>query len=114
MTKLYGISNCDTVKKARAWMDAQQLDYHFHDFRVDGVSELQIRGWIEVLGWESVVNKRSTTWRELDDATKAAMDSSRAVSEILKTPTLVKRPVLEHSDMLHVGFATKAYENIFL
>ena len=104
MTTLYGIPNCDTVKKARNWLDEHNVDYQFHDFRKDGLSQSTIENWLEELAWDKVVNKRSTTWRSLSEETKSAMNSSLAVQEILKQTTLVKRPVLESGDILLIGF----------
>ena len=113
MTTLYGISNCDTVKKARTWLDKAGVLYRFHDFRVDGLEEPLARRWIETLGWQAVLNKRSTTWRGLDDDVKIAMDEAIALREILVAPTLIKRPVLEEKDSLFVGFDQQQYKNLF-
>ena len=112
MTKLYGIPNCDTVKKARTWLENNNVDYQFHDFRKDGLSQATVEGWLDKLAWDKVVNKRSTTWRSLSDDTKSEMDSSTAVREILKQPTLVKRPVIESGNELIIGFNEAAYKDL--
>jgi Spx/MgsR family transcriptional regulator len=103
---LYGITNCDTVKKARAWLSGQGLNYQFHDFKKQGVPDQRLDTWIETLGWEALVNSRGTTWRRLDDATRAgATDAASARSLMLAHPSVIKRPVVEWADSLvTVGF----------
>lgn len=113
MTTLYGISNCDTVKKARTWLDQAQVAYSFHDFRKDGLTREQVAGWVTALGWETLVNKRSTTWKELDDATRAGLSDSTVVEVILAHPTLIKRPLLERAGELRVGFKPADYQQLF-
>lgn len=93
---VYGIPNCDTVKRARAWLAERQLDYRFHDFRKEGVPEAELDRWLPALGWESLVNRRGTTWRQLDAATRdAVVDPATARAVLLAHPTLIKRPVVE-------------------
>ncbi|MBQ0798308.1 MAG: ArsC family reductase [Porticoccaceae bacterium] len=115
--KLYGIKNCDTVKKARKWLDQQGIDHQFHDFRADGLSAQQINAWRKQVDWETLVNKRSTTWKQLDDATKAAVNAGTNTETVnavlLANPTLIKRPVLEYSGQAYVGFKAAEYEAIF-
>ena len=94
MLTLYGIKNCDTVKKARHWLEAHGIAYQFHDFRQDGLEQKRLQSWIKALGWEAIVNKRSTTWRNLADKDKAISDAQQAVKLLLANPTLIKRPVL--------------------
>ncbi len=113
MTTLFGISNCDTVKKARKWLDDAQVSYQFHDFRKDGLSRDQVTVWVKALGWENLVNKRSTTWKGLDDATKTALSDESVVDIILDQPTLIKRPLLEQGDEVQVGFKAADYEQRF-
>ena len=113
MTTLYGIKNCDTVKKAQKWLDQHNVDYKFHDFRQDGIEKNQVSQWIDQLGWETVVNKRSTTWKALDDASKNSMDSKTAIDAILENPTLVKRPLLDLNGVFSVGFKAADYEAKF-
>ncbi len=113
MTTIYGISNCDTVKKALKWLDAAGLDYRFHDFRKDGLDEARVRVWVDELGWEKILNRRSTTWRALVESVRNEMDNARAVSEIMNAPTLIKRPLLDTGDARYVGFSAKMYEDVF-
>lgn len=113
MTTLYGIKNCDSVKKARRWLETQAVDYRFHDFRQDGISRQQVEQWIATLGWETVVNKRSTTWKQLDDSTRQSMTAATALLAILDNPTLIKRPLLETGDQLITGFKDAQYAAIF-
>ena len=113
MITLYGIKNCDTVKKARAWLERNAIDYSFHDFREQGIEEQQVRQWLAELGWEQVVNRRSTTWKQLDASTREAMDEASALDCILEHPTLVKRPVLDTGAERHVGFREEQYREIF-
>lgn len=114
---LYGIKNCDTVKKARKWLDQQGIDHQFHDFRADGLRAQQINAWRKQVDWETLVNKRSTTWKQLDDATKAAVNADLNTDTVntvlLENPTLIKRPVLEYSGQVYVGFKAPEYEAIF-
>lgn len=116
MTTLYGIKNCDTVKKARVWLDNHDIDYQFHDFRIDGITADQVDAWLAALGWEQVVNKRSTTWKQLAESTRNGMDTKLAKANILEQPTLIKRPLLEldnDSASIHVGFKPEQYSELF-
>jgi len=113
MNILYGIKNCDTVKKARAWLESNHIEFQFHDFRVDGLSEAQVKAWIAELGLEALVNKRSTTWKELGEATKADFNEKIAVQTILASPTLIKRPLLDTGASKHLGFKGNDYAKIF-
>lgn len=95
-TTLYGIQNCDTVKRARAWLDEHGVAYRFHDFKKDGVPEAGLDRWLQAPGWEALVNRRGTTWRRLDDATRAAVvDAASARAVLLAHPSLIKRPVVD-------------------
>ena len=109
---LYGISNCDTVKKARAWLAAHGLDCPFHDFKKQGVPEKELDAWIKALGWELLVNTRGTTWRKLDEATRAAVtDPASARALMLAHPSVIKRPVVQWADgRLTVGFDPTVWE----
>jgi Spx/MgsR family transcriptional regulator len=113
MTTLYGIKNCDTVKKARTWLDQQGVDYRFHDFRVDGLDAAQVQRWIAELGLETLVNKRSTTWKELSDNIKENFTASTAVNIIVENPTLIKRPLLDTGTQKLLGFKPADYQTIF-
>lgn len=112
MITLYGIKNCDTVKKARSWLDKNQVTYQFHDFRIDGLDAAQVKNWISELGLETLVNKRSTTWKELDEQTKNNFDAT-AVQVITANPTLIKRPLLDIGTQKYVGFKDTEYTTIF-
>ena len=113
MITLYGIKNCDTVKKARDWLAKNTIDYRFHDFRADGLDKSQVQNWIAELGLETLVNKRSTTWKELDEHTKENFNEQTAVDVIVKNPTLIKRPLLDTGSQKYVGFKESEYTKIF-
>ncbi len=108
---LYGIPNCDTVKKARTWLTQQGLDYVFVDFKKTGVPADELPGWITALGWEKLVNRKGNTWRQLDDATRATVvDASTASALMLAHPSVVKRPVVRWGDgRLTVGFDADSF-----
>jgi Spx/MgsR family transcriptional regulator len=116
MTKtitLYGIPNCDTVKKARAWLDEHGIAYRFHDFRKDGLPPANVDRWIEAAGWERLVNRKGTTWRKLDSATQAAVvDAPSARALMQQTVSVIKRPVVEWDDTVTVGFDPAGWEQI--
>ncbi len=105
MITVYGIKECDTVKKCLKWLGAQQLPYHFHDLRRDGLDQALLQRWIDVLGWETLVNKRSTTWRGLPEETKSRLSESTAADILLAHPTLIKRPVIDAGRTLLIGFS---------
>jgi arsenate reductase len=106
---LYGIKNCDTVKKARAWLDAAGATYVFHDFKVDGVTSAQARAWCEEFGWEKVLNRAGTTFRQLPEAAKRDLDASRAIVLMQAQPTMIKRPILDLGSRRLLGFQAEAY-----
>ena len=110
MLTLYGISNCDTVKKAKAWLDERGIAYVFHDFKKVGIDEARLDSWIERLGWEPLLNRAGTTFRKLDDADKSGIDAVKARRLMLAQPSMVKRPVLERGETLFVGFKPDLYE----
>ncbi len=101
---LYGIPNCDTVKKARNWLDAQGLAYTFHDYKKAGADPAKLAAWCEVAGWEKVLNRAGTTFKKLPDADKSDLDQAKAVALMAANPSCIKRPVLEHPGGLLVGF----------
>ena len=113
MITLYGIPNCDTMKKARSWLDEQGIDYEFHNYKKQGVPEKELKVWIKQLGWEVLLNKRGTTWRQLDEATKANVDTLTAIQIMLDNPSIIKRPVLDVDGQLEVGFSEKNYQQLF-
>jgi Spx/MgsR family transcriptional regulator len=104
MIDVYGIKNCDTVKKARDWLDAEGIEYRFHDFKLEGLDPKTAAGWIEALGQDVVINKRGTTWRKLTPAQQAIGSVADAVELVVSQPSLVKRPVFDTGTSLFVGF----------
>src|SRR5580704_10691285 len=103
--KIYGIPNCDTVKRARAWLDQKGIVAKFHDYKVEGANREIIASWLRHTDWETLLNRRGTTWRKLPDAKKTAVkDSASATALMLEQPSLIKRPVLEYGDKVLVGF----------
>ena len=110
MTTLYGIPGCDTVKKARRWLDEHGVAYRFHDFRVDGLDEKRLARWTKQLGWETLLNRRGTTWRQLPAAQRDRVsDAAGAVAAMLEHATLIKRPILESDGVLRIGFSADDY-----
>ncbi|MBL0420211.1 ArsC family reductase [Ramlibacter sp. AW1] len=112
MIVLYGIPNCDTVKKARAWLSEHHIEHHFHDFKKAGVPADRLDRWSAQLGWETLLNRRGTTWRKLDATTQArVVDAASARSLMLQEPSLIKRPVVEWSDArTTAGFDARAWQ----
>jgi len=111
---LYGIPNCDTVKKARTWLAAQGHDVDFHDFKKQGLARATAAAWLEQLDWEVLVNRKGTTWRNLSDERKAAITSKAAALElVLEQPSVIKRPVLERDGQVAVGFSDTLYLELF-
>lgn len=113
ITTLYGIPNCDTVKKARVWMDGAGRPYTFHDYKKAGLEEARLRGWIAQVGWEKLLNRAGTTFRKLPEADRADLDSDKAVALMLAQPSMIKRPVLETGDALLVGFKPEEWQAAF-
>ena len=111
---VYGIRNCDTVKKARQWLSAQGIEHEFHDFKLQGVPEQRLNQWLPTVGWQSLLNRQGTTWRKLDEASKATVqDSASARAVMLANPSVIKRPVVEWdgtaNGRVSVGFAETAW-----
>ncbi|MFN3551649.1 MAG: arsenate reductase [Novosphingobium meiothermophilum] len=111
---VYGIPNCDTVKKARAWLGAKGLDYTFHDYKKQGADPAQIAGWIAAAGLDRIVNRAGTTWRKLDDAQKAMLAGDDAPAVLAENPSVIKRPVVVHSGGLLVGFRESEWAEALL
>jgi len=107
---LYGIKNCDTVKKARAWLDAKGVAYAFHDYKVQGIERARLDGWVRRVGWEILLNRAGTTFRKLSEEDRSDLDEQRAVALMLDQPSMIKRPVLELKESLLVGFKPDLYE----
>lgn len=110
---LYGIKNCDSVKKARLWLAQNTLDYTFHDFRVQGLAPALLDAWLREIGWERLLNRRGMTWRQLPETLKAKVDVNAARGLMLAHPTLIKRPVLAFAGSHLVGFADATYREFF-
>jgi len=108
--KLYGIRNCDTVKKARAWLDARGIGYEFHDYKTAGVDPERLKSWTARLGWEALLNRSGTTFRKLSDADKANLDEVKALGLMAAQPSMIRRPVVEAGDTLLVGFKPDQFE----
>jgi arsenate reductase len=113
-TTLYGIPNCDTVKKARTWLAEHGHDVAFHDFKKQGLARDTVAGWLEQVDWELLVNRKGTTWRKLSEERRAqVVDKTSALELMLENPSVVKRPVLEGAGPLSVGFSDAQYSAIF-
>jgi len=107
---LYGIKNCDTVKKARAWLDAKGVAYAFHDYKVQGIERARLDGWVRRAGWETLLNRAGTTFRKLSEEDRSDLDERKAIALMLDQPSMIKRPVLELKEGLLVGFKPNLYE----
>ncbi len=107
---LYGIRNCDTVKKARAWLEARGVAYDFHDYKAAGIEEGRLRAWADELSWETVLNRAGTTFRQLPGAAKEGLDTDKAIALMLAQPSMIRRPVLDLGDRRLVGFSPAAYD----
>jgi arsenate reductase (glutaredoxin) len=110
---IYGIKNCDTMKKARSWLDDRDVAYSFHDYKAAGIERGVLEGWTRKVGWETLLNRAGTTFRKLPDAKKAGLDEGRAVALMLAQPSMIKRPVLDVSGALIVGFKPEIYATTF-
>ena len=112
--KLYGIPNCNTVKKARAWLTENDISIPFHDFKKQGVSEELLKAWLKQVGWEKLVNRQGTTWRQLPDEAKAAVcDEASAICLMMEKSSVIKRPVLEMDGKIILGFDEATYQTLF-
>lgn len=112
MTTMFGIRNCDTIKKARAWLDQHGVAYDFHDYKTAGIDEARLRRWVGETGWERLLNRAGTTFRKLPDADKAGLDEDKAVGLMLAQPSMIKRPVIETDGPLLVGFDPGRYQAV--
>ena len=109
MTTIYGIKNCDTMKKARAWLDRQGVAYDFHDYKAQGIERARLQQWSRSVGWEKLLNRAGTTFRKLPEADKAGLDEAKALALMAAQPSMIKRPVLETADQTIVGFKPEIY-----
>lgn len=103
-TTLYGIPNCDTVKKARTWLDGQGVAYEFHDYKKAGITAAKLKAWCKAFGWERVLNRAGTTFRKLPDAAKVGLDQTKAIALMIEHPSMIKRPIVEHEGGRLIGF----------
>ena len=110
-TTIYGIKNCDTMKKARAWLDAKGVGYSFHDYKAEGIDRKSVESWCKKVGWEKLLNRAGTTFRKLPDAEKERLTESKAIALMLAQPSMIKRPVLDFGGKLIVGFDPATYRS---
>lgn len=113
MLTMYGIKNCDTIKKARSWLEGREIAYAFHDYKQAGIDADIVRGWVDEHGWETILNRAGTTFRALPDADKQGIDAGKAVALMVANPSMIKRPVLDLGDRRLVGFKPDAYAAAF-
>ncbi len=111
--QVYGIKNCDTMKKARAWLDAHGIAYDFHDYKSEGITRAKLERWAGETGWEALLNRAGTTFRKLAEADKANLSEAKAMALMLSQPSLIRRPLLETGGALFVGFKPDVYAKIF-
>jgi Spx/MgsR family transcriptional regulator len=110
MTTIYGIKNCDTMKKARTWLDEHGVKYDFHDYKVSGIDREHLEAWCKKAGWETILNRAGTTFRKLPESDKADLNERKAIALMLEQPSMIKRPVLEKGAKLLVGFKPAEYQ----
>ena len=113
MIIVFGIKNCDTIKKARNWLTDQGIEYQFHDFRANGIDRDKIETWIQQVGWETVLNRRGTTWRKLDAAIQDTVNRDNVAALLAEHPAMIKRPVLDIDGDISIGFKPDLYQSIF-
>jgi len=106
---IYGIKNCDTMKKARAWLDSQRVPYAFHDYKIEGIEKDKLKSWCDELGWETLLNRAGTTFRKLPDSDREGLNERKAIALMLAQPSMIKRPVLDLDGKLLVGFKPEIY-----
>lgn len=113
MTTIYGIKACDTMKKARAWLEQHGVAATFHDYKTAGIDPAVLTGWVDAKGWETVLNRNGTTFRKLSEAERADIDRDKAIGLMLANPSMIKRPVLVHDDGIEIGFNPERYAALF-
>jgi Spx/MgsR family transcriptional regulator len=113
MTRIYGIKNCDTIKKARKWLEQQQLPHQYIDYRQDGINAALLAEFMQQLEWQQLLNTKGTTFRALPDADKQQLTAEKAVQLMLAQPAIIKRPVLEHDGKFYLGFSEQSYQTLF-
>ena len=109
-TTIYGIKNCDTMKKARTWLDTHRIAYQFHDYKSEGIDRKRLEGWAKRVGWETLLNRSGTTFRKLPEKDKQELTAAKAIALMLDQPSMIKRPVLERGSKLVVGFKPDVYQ----
>ena len=109
---VYGIKACDTMKKAFVWLDANNIDWQFHDYKKAGIDATSLHRWITTLGWETVINRRGSSWRKLPEALRNSMDSDSAVAAAIDNPSLIKRPIIEGDGILAAGFDSDHWRSL--
>jgi Spx/MgsR family transcriptional regulator len=109
---IYGIKNCETMKKARAWLEKHGVDYVFHDYKTEGIERERLEQWCKKVGWETLLNRAGTTFRKLPESEKASVDARKAMKLMLEQPSMIKRPVLELGGELLVGFGPENYSTM--
>jgi arsenate reductase (glutaredoxin) len=110
---IYGIKNCDTMKKARAWLDKRGVAYEFHDYKTAGIERSQLEGWAREAGWETLINRAGMTFRKLPEKDKEGLTEKKAIALMVAQPSMIKRPVLDVGGKLLVGFKPEQYEKSF-
>jgi arsenate reductase (glutaredoxin) len=110
---VYGIKNCDTMKKAFAWLDASGVAYEFHDYKKLGIARAKLTAWCRADGWEAVLNRKGSTFRKLPDAGKENLTQAKAVDLMLSNPSMIKRPIVENGAMLEIGFVPERFAALF-
>ncbi|AMS43813.1 MULTISPECIES: ArsC family reductase [Aminobacter] len=108
--KMYGIKNCDTIKKARTWLEGHGVAYDFHDYKASGIDRKSLESWVKEFGWETVLNRAGTTFKKLPDAEKEGLDAEKAITLMHAQPSMIKRPMLDLGSHRLVGFKPEAYE----
>jgi len=113
MVEMYGIANCDTIKKARKWLEAKGIEYQFHDYKKEGADSMLLEQWCDSEGWQTLLNRRGTTWRKLPEDVKASVDESSSIRLMVENPSIIKRPVLVSDGKVTVGFSDAVYQALF-
>ena len=113
MTKIYGIKNCDTMKKARTWLEEHGVKHEFHDYKASGIDRARLEAWSKQIGWEVLLNRSGTTFRKLPESQRADLNEKKAIALMLEQPSMIKRPVLEQGARLLVGFKPEEYRAAF-
>jgi len=113
MTTIYGIKNCDTMKKARGWLESHRIEHRFHDYKTSGIDRATLQSWVKKVGWQPLLNRAGTTFRKLSDADKKNITEKKAIELMLAQPSMIKRPVLQTKGGITVGFKQEEYKSLF-